>query len=99
MSVFSIRLLIILHIIFIQHPISSTLQTMPRQNKKRKNQIAQTIWKNARQRARNKARRNAELQNRETQNFNNSSSVPTTNSHLALTSYQSSNTYKQQFCA
>ena len=83
MSVFSIPLLIILHIILIQHPISSTMQMMPRQNKKRKSQIAQTIRKNARLRARNKARRNAELQNRETQNFNNSSSVPTTHNHLA----------------
>ena len=87
MSLFSIPLLIILHIVFIQHPIASTsslFQKMPRQNKKRKNQIAQTIRYNARQRARKKARRNAERQNRETQTFNNSSSVPTTNNHIIL---------------
>ena len=52
---------------------------MPRQNKKRKNQIAQTTRRRARDRARYNARRNAELQNRERQNSSNSSSFASTN--------------------
>ena len=69
---------------------------MPRQNKKRKHQIAQTICYNARHRAIKKARRNAERQNRETQKFNNSSSVSTTNNHLA--DDETMNTYSFIFC-